>query len=166
MSDIAYDAMAFAIEAHKDHRRKYTGGPYREHLAEVAGIVAAVAPPDMRNVMVACSWLHDSIEDVGATHDQLQDRFGAVVADAVVMLSDTETGNRAQRKAAARERLAKAIGWVQTIKVADLISNTASIVERDPKFAVTYLAEARALLDVLTKADPRLIEIARAQIDA
>ena len=46
------------------------------------------------------------------------------------------------------------------------ISNTASIVERDPKFAVVYLAEKRMMLDVLTKADTRLIEIARAQIGA
>jgi len=52
-------------------------------------------------------------------------------------------------------------GGVQTIKVADLISNTGSIVEHDPKFAVTYLEEKRLLLDVLTNADPRLLSIAR-----
>ncbi len=48
----------------------------------------------------------------------------------------------------------------QTIKLADLISNTRSIVERDPKFAVTYLAEKRELLKVLTDGDPALYRMA------
>jgi hypothetical protein len=50
-----------------------------------------------------------------------------------------------------------------TIKCADLISNTSSIVKHDPKFAEVYLEEKRLLLDVLTKADPWLVEIARKQ---
>jgi len=36
----------------------------------------------------------------------------------------------------------------------------------DPKFAVTYLEEKRLLLDVLTKADPRLLAMAREQAGA
>jgi hypothetical protein len=53
--------------------------------------------------------------------------------------------------------------WIQTIKCADLISNTSSIVKHDPKFAVTYLEEKRLLLDAMTKADPRLWQLARSQ---
>jgi hypothetical protein len=61
------------------------------------------------------------------------------------------------------ERLAMVLGTVQTIKCADLISNTASIALHDPKFAVVYLAEKRALLDVLTQAHPQLRAIAYGQ---
>jgi hypothetical protein len=86
--------------------------------------------------------------------------------DGVMLLSDLEQGNRAERKAASRARLADAPAWVQTIKCADLISNTSSIVLRDPKFAVTYLEEKRLLLDVLTKADPRLHALALSQAGA
>lgn len=157
--------MVFAMDAHKDHKRKYTNGPYSEHLAEVAGIVAAVAPYHQLDNMVAVSWLHDCVEDVGVTKEQLVAQFGPVIANGVMLLSDLEIGNRAARKTASRVRLAGAPSWVQTIKVADLISNTSRIVERDPKFAVTHLAEKRLMLDVLTRADRRLIDIARAQID-
>ena len=80
------------------------------------------------------------------------------------MLSDLETGNRAQRKAASRNRLASASAEIQTIKCADLISNTASIVQHDAKFAEIYLEEKRLLLDVLAKADGRLVQIARKQV--
>ncbi|KXU82435.1 guanosine polyphosphate pyrophosphohydrolase [Paraburkholderia monticola] len=158
---IAFRAMQFAREVHKHQTRKYTGNPYVDHLAEVAGIVATVALDTDSSVAVA--WLHDCIEDQGVSTEALRGEFGDIITSAVLKLSDLETGNRAERKAASRDRLAAAPGWVQTIKCADLISNTSSIVKHDPKFAVTYLEEKRLLLDVLTKADPRLVEIARAQ---
>ena len=164
---IAFKAMQFAREAHKAQRRKYTEVPYWTHLSEVAGITGCIpsnyTPAPSMEVMVAVAWLHDTIEDVGVTATELERHFGIQVAAAVVLLSDLETGNRAERKAASRARLATAPGWVQTIKCADLISNTSSIVQHDPKFAVTYLEEKRLLLDVLTKADPRLVAIAREQ---
>ena len=161
---LAYNAMLFAREVHKDQRRKYTSNPYADHLAEVAGIVATVVNHDIDpEVMIAVAWLHDCVEDQSVTTDHLMAMFGSDVARGVQWLSDLETGNRAERKAASRARLAAAPGWVQTIKCADLISNTSSIVMHDSKFAVVYLEEKRMLLDVLTKADPRLVGIARAQ---
>lgn len=164
---IAFDAMQFARATHRNQRRKYTGNPYADHLAEVAGIAMAAGcytfdvHPD--EFMAVC-WLHDSVEDQGIALDEIEGRFGLKVAIGVSGLSDLEEGNRAERKAAARERLSKCSGWIQTIKCADLISNTSSIVMHDPKFAVTYLEEKRLLLDVMTKADPRLLAIAREQV--
>lgn len=138
---IAYDAMMFAREVHKDQRRKYTNNPYVEHLAEVAGIVSTVALDTDHAVAVA--WLHDCIEDQGIGAGHLFSMFGPIVSNAVLLLSDLEQGNRAERKAASRARLAAAPAWVQTIKCADLISNTSSIVMHDPKFAAVYLEEKR-----------------------
>lgn len=166
---LAFNAMTFAREVHKDQRRKYTNNPYADHLAEVAGIVAAVGWQHMEihpDIVIATAWLHDCVEDQSVTSAHLVDQFGVAVAYGVMQLSDLEQGNRAERKAASRVRLAAAAPWIQTIKVADLISNTSSIVMHDPKFAEVYLEEKRLLLDVLTKADPRLVGIARAQADA
>lgn len=154
---LAFRAMMFARAVHQDQRRKYTGNPYIDHLAEVAGIVATV---DDTPESIAVAWLHDCREDQGVTGEEIEHRFGMRVAVGVALLSDFETGNRAERKAAGRVRLASAPGWVQTIKCADLISNTGSIVMHDPDFAVVYLEEKRLLLDVLTAADPRLRALA------
>lgn len=173
---LAFEAMEFARSVHKDQRRKYTNNPYTDHLAEVAGIVATVVEWQLIHpqVMIATAWLHDCMEDQGINTADLWKLLAAngghsmtemeAVARGVWLLSDLEDGNRAERKRLSRERLSGAPGWVQTIKVADLISNTSSIVQHDPKFAVTYLEEKRFLLDVLTKADPRLLKIARNQI--
>jgi (p)ppGpp synthase/HD superfamily hydrolase len=160
---IAFKAMVFAREAHKTQVRKYTGNPYADHLGEVAGIVSTVL---MSDFAVAVAWLHDCVEDQGITAETLREQFNDVIARGVLLLSDLETGNRAERKAAGRARLASAPAWIQTIKCADLISNTSSIVKHDPKFAVTYLEEKRLLLDVMTKADPRLLALAREQTAA
>jgi guanosine-3',5'-bis(diphosphate) 3'-pyrophosphohydrolase len=162
--NLAYEAMIFAREVHKDQRRKYTNNPYTDHLAEVAGIAVTACPERLRpEMMVAVAWLHDCMEDQGVTLETLEQKFGSTIAYAVSQLSDMETGNRAARKAASRERLSRAWDWVQTIKCADLISNTSSIVMHDPKFAEVYLEEKRLLLDALTQADPRLLAIARGQ---
>ena len=155
-----FRAMMFARKVHATHVRKYTGNPYADHLAEVAGIVATVPHDD---AMIAAAWLHDCVEDCSVTLDEIDVNFGTVVAVMVSGLSDLEKGNRAERKAASRARLAACSGRIQTIKCADLISNTSSIVMHDPKFAVTYLQEKRLLLDVLTKANPDLLRLAREQ---
>ena len=39
MRSTAFSAMLFAREVHKDHKRKYTGNPYADHLAEVEGLM-------------------------------------------------------------------------------------------------------------------------------
>ena len=158
---VAYDAMIFAIEKHKTQVRKYTNCPYADHLAQVAGITASV---NQSPIAIAVAWLHDCMEDQEVGYDELEDRFGIVVANGVQWLSDMETGNRKTRKELSRKRLSLAPSWVQDIKCADLISNTSSIVMHDQKFAVTYLEEKRLLLDVLTGANENLIRIARGHI--
>lgn len=163
--NLAYQAMLFAKEAHKEQKRKYTGQPYFDHLAEVAGIVSSVVTKGQItaggiDTIIAVAFLHDCMEDQDVSWTDLDSAFGPTVADGVQMLSDLEEGNRATRKALSRERLANAPGWVQTIKCADLISNTSSIVQHDPNFAKVYLEEKRLLLEVLTKADRDLHKMA------
>jgi (p)ppGpp synthase/HD superfamily hydrolase len=166
--NIAYEAMIFAREAHKNQKRKYTNVPYFDHLAEVAGITASVLYGvsraskygDLKDY-IAIAWLHDCIEDCGVTPSELEGKFGTGIAQGVLALSDLEEGNRETRKKLSRERLSKCDKFIQTIKVADIISNTNSIVTHDPKFAEVYLEEKRLLLDVLTLADESLIKIAR-----
>lgn len=171
MRYVAFEAMLFAREVHKQQVRKYTGNPYADHLAEVAGIVAAsgvftcnLDRTGTREQAIAVAWLHDCVEDCAFELSAISAKFGPVITQGVELLSDMETGNRAERKQASRRRLAGAPGWVQSIKCADLASNTSSIVKHDPKFAVTYLEEKRLLLGVMTKADPRLIDLAKTQV--
>ena len=163
---LAFKAMSLARAAHAAQRRKHTFAPYTDHLAEVAGITAASLTEFhgiSRDEMVAVAWLHDIVADQGVTLKQIVEQFGPIVGLGVRLLSDLEVGNRATRKAATCARLSAAPGWVQTIKYADLISNTPSIVMHDPGFARVYLAEKRSLLAGMRDGCPALHHIASNQ---
>lgn len=159
-------ALKFAREAHLTQKRKYTGEPYIEHPIEVASIVATV--PMHTDAMICAAYLHDVVEDCNVTLEEIREEFGAEVEDLVFWLTDTPTvkggPNRAERKRMTRERYAIAPAEAQTVKCADIISNTKSIVEHDPDFAKVYLSEVRALLEVLDRADQTLLALAKAQV--
>ena len=159
-------ARVFATAAHAavEQVRKYTFEPYIVHPAEVASIVASVPHTD---AMVAAAWLHDVVEDTGVTIETIRAEFGEEVAELVGWLTDVShahDGNRAHRKAIDREHTAQAPASAQTVKLADLIANTRSIVKHDVAFAKTYLAEKRLLLEVLTRGDAVLMAEARATV--
>jgi guanosine-3',5'-bis(diphosphate) 3'-pyrophosphohydrolase len=164
--DIVEKARVFATAAHGAvaQLRKYTGEPYIVHPAEVVSIVASV---DHTPEMLAAAWLHDTVEDTGVTIETIRAEFSAEVADLVGWLTDVsrpDHGNRAARKAVDRAHSAAAPAAAQTVKLADLISNTKSIMEHDPDFARVYLKEKAMLLEVMTKGDPVLRQRAQAQI--
>lgn len=150
-------AHAFAAQAHRCQVRRYTGEPYVVHCQAVGTLLAAhgFAPH-----VVAAGYLHDVIEDCGVAWTQIADTFDSRIALLVLEVTDVSTrhdGDRAARKAKDRAHLATASAEGQSIKLADLIDNTKSIVAHDPKFAVVYLQEKRALLEVLTKGHPALL---------
>ena len=159
-------ARVFATAAHAavGQVRKYTFEPNIVHPAEVAMIVAEAGGSE---AMVAAAWLHDTVEDTGVTNEVIRAEFGAEVAELVGWLTDVsrpEHGNRAHRKALDRAHSAMAPAEAQTVKLADLIANTRSIVEHDVAFAKTYLEEKRLLLEVMTKGDATLMAEARKYI--
>lgn len=146
---IVAKAAIFATHAHLGQRRKYTLEPYVYHCAEVADIIREAGFHEM---VQAAAWLHDVLEDTPVTRERLEQEFGLAVTSWVIELTDEDIeGNRRTRTASHRARLATASYTAQSIKYADLISNTRSIVERDPGFARVYMREKRELLDVMNR---------------
>ena len=68
----AYD---FAKHAHRDHKRM-SGEPYFNHLYATAKALAEI---DMGARTISAGLLHDSIEDVGVTPEQIREEFGPEV---------------------------------------------------------------------------------------
>lgn len=161
---IVVKADAFAAEAHGSigQVRKYSGEPYIEHPREVAAIVAGALPGD--HEAVAAALLHDVVEDTPHTIDDIAAEFGSAIAGLVFEVTDVSRpadGNRKVRKEIDRLHIARASSRGQTIKLADLISNSQSIVAYDPGFAKVYLREKSRLLEVLQEGHPALLERAR-----
>lgn len=172
-------AKEFAHVAHDSirHKRKYTGEHYWVHTDAVAKTIQAlpVSYIPMLEAMVVAAHLHDVPEDVnkeGFNLYTIYTTFGPLVGAMVDALTDKYIPekypglNRAERKVLEAWRLSKASWAVQTIKVADLMDNTQSIVKYDPGFARTYLTEKAYLLSVMKNADPDLMKKARKQLRA
>ncbi len=70
-------AFEFAVEAHKNHRRK-SGEPYIFHPIAVAKIV--VEEINLGTTSVICSLLHDVVEDTEFTLTDIKEHFGPEVA--------------------------------------------------------------------------------------
>lgn len=153
-------AALYARVAHAatGQKRKYTNEPYFVHPQEVANIIRSIGGcPDM----IKAAYLHDVVEDTAITIQDIKEEFGYNVAYLVNGVTDTskpEDGNRAERKRIDRDKFRGAPGHIKSIKLADLISNTTSIVAHDPKFAKVYLAEKLELLEVLRGGDEGLWE--------
>lgn len=161
------EAYNFARIAHAavGQVRKYTGDAYIVHPIEVAEIIRSAGGS---SEMVQAAYLHDVVEDTSVTIEMIKEEFGDLVARYVDGLTDEFThpkhGNRAMRKLKERERLANECCEVQTIKLADMISNTRSIVYHDPDFAVVYLKEKEELLRIMNKGNEALHERALIQL--
>lgn len=162
--ELIFRAALYSRAAHQavGQQRKYTGEPYYRHPASVAEIVSQAE--HVTPEMLAAAYLHDVVEDTDVTHEDISRDFGLVVSGYVFELTDQfidlSIGNRAHRKKLERERLSRIHPNAQTIKYADLIDNTSSIVSRDPGFARVYLKEKRALLSVMRHGDEALRKMA------
>jgi len=159
-------AFEFAKNWHEGQKRKYTKDDYIVHPVEVAQIVSSVTD-DV--IAICCAFLHDVLEDTKATKDDfIACGLGFMIYESVLQITDVskpEDGNRKVRKEIDRKHIANCSPRVATVKLADLISNSKSIIDNDPKFAKVYIKEKKALLEVLKHGNVELYGKAKSIID-
>jgi (p)ppGpp synthase/HD superfamily hydrolase len=161
----------FATLAHNTQKRKYTGDPYFCHPIDVEMILLSY---NCTFEQRAVGLLHDVIEDTFVDSEVylkilLQDAVPDLkakslnrIVSGVLALTEEYTKsnyphfNRATRKKLEAERLSMIEPEWQTVKYADIIDNSASIIAYDPNFAVVYIKECTALLQAMDKGDKTL----------
>ena len=157
-------ATNLATASHRGQVRKYTGEPYIHHPLRVAASVDAVFPGNPRAIIIAI--LHDVVEDTDTSIEDIEELFGAIIAEDVAALTKiSHPGmNRAAVLAAYGEQLGKASVEVQVVKACDIVDNIESIAEHDPKFGVVYAFEKLEEIKVLTKLPPLVYDYVKAHI--
>ena len=153
-------AVRFGMEAHEGQVRKYTREPYIYHPVEVGTILLQINPNASEDEVIACI-LHDTVEDCDVTVEDVRQAFGDSTAPIVEGLTDIYVPdggktNRKKRKELEAKRLGNETKSVQMCKAADLISNTSSITQHDPGFALRYLEEKQMILNEMTKLEPEV----------
>ena len=160
-------AVVFATDAHHGQTRKYTGEPYIHHPIAVAKIVADFGG-DINQIIAA--YLHDTVEDVqrvtsAIIHASFGDDVGMLV-DGLTKDEYPKGTSRVDKKRLEAKRLSGCDGRVQTVKCADIIHNSGSIIQHDVKFAAVYLEENKRAVEAMTGADPAIRAYALATLDA
>lgn len=155
--EILEKVQEFARKAHGNQQRKFEPEPYVTHLIRVKKLCEQYTN-DI--TILAAALLHDTLEDTPVTGNEILEFLTPLLGEEdakrtrhfVVELTDVyikknyPQWNRRTRKSKEAERLALVSAGAQTIKYADIIDNSLTIVNADDDFVRTYLSEAKALL--------------------
>jgi (p)ppGpp synthase/HD superfamily hydrolase len=163
-------ACKFAAHAHQGQIMSGSGLPYLVHLSLVSmEVVAALAAGGNydADLAVQCAWLHDTIEDTAVTHAQLQQLFGARVADGVLALSKDETIAKPRQMTDSLCRIQQQPREIWLVKLADRITNLQPPPPHWTKAKTAqYLTEALLIHDALKEANGFLAARLLAQAEA
>ena len=125
--ELLAEAMAFAIDAHGGTKRKGDGSPAILHAMEAAAVAATLTNDD---AVLAAAVLHDTVEDTGASLEEIRSRFGDRVAGLVGAESEDkmthlppEESWRARKEAAIEQLRAARDPGVAVIALGDKLSN-------------------------------------------
>lgn len=157
-SPLIAKARAMATAAHEGQVRDWGGGPYIQHPARVAAMVAEL--PGATEAMVAAAWLHDVVEDTDVRLEQIDRDFGDAVANLVMWMTNPEklrTENRLTYKLRTFARLAQAPIQARQIKICDRIDNVRDTPPEPAaarSFGRTYARESRMLFESICFGTP------------
>ena len=126
------EAASFAAQRHTGHQRKGNGKqPYINHPLEVANLIANVGQVDDVDVLIAAI-LHDTVEDVGVTKDDIVKQFGERVAGIVMEVTDDKTLPKEERKRLQVEHAPRLSPEAKLVKLGDKISNISDVTINPP----------------------------------
>ncbi|HEY0133675.1 MAG TPA: HD domain-containing protein, partial [Nannocystis sp.] len=123
--DLLNRAYVFAMKAHGSQLRA-SGDPYFHHPVEVAGILTGYR---VDSASIATALLHDTVEDTGATLEEIERLFGRTVArlvDGVTKLNKLELQSAQTAQAENFRKLLLAMSddiRVLLVKLADRLHN-------------------------------------------
>jgi len=127
MSHLLKRALDQAAVWHREQRRKYPGVdvPYVSHLA---GVAVLLGKHGFDDEVIAAGALHDAIEDVGVTPEEIERLFSKRVAELVVRVTEpVKNAPWEERKQRYLEQFSRNPWDAQAITIADKIDNFESI---------------------------------------
>ncbi|MCA6372204.1 MAG: metal-dependent phosphohydrolase [Cytophagales bacterium] len=163
--------LEFVKLKHGGQLRKYTNLPYYTHLVNVAEIVSKHVNDEISVETALC---HDLFEDTECREFDLSasllqigypHRVVSQIVSGVWALTDVYTSaafptvTRSERKRLEAIRLGTIPDFAQSVKYADLIDNSSSIVAYDKGFAKVFLREKEFILKNMHSGDHELYRL-------
>ena len=155
------EALAFAADKHRDHRRKNAAAsPYINHPIALAHVL--IGEGGIAETPVLCAAiLHDTVEDTQTTFAELEERFGAEIAGIVREVTDDKELPKSRRKELQVEHAPHLSRGARLVKLADKICNLRDVAEDPPanwshERRIEYFEWCRRVIDGLRGTHPAL----------
>lgn len=128
-NDLIDSALLFAAKCHEGQLRKGTTRPYIVHPIETMEILSEMKAD--RSLLIA-GLLHDTLEDTGATEEEIIRHFGIEVGFLVAAHSEDKSKSWEERKKNAIRQVREGSMRLKMLVMADKVSNLRSLY-RDQK---------------------------------
>lgn len=134
------EAVDYAAKQHQNQRRKNAAKtPYINHPIEVMKLIATAGysitdDKDEENfkACLMAAVLHDTVEDTGATEDDIRNLFGNRVAKIVMECTDDKSLHKVERKKLQIEHAKTISKEAKFVKMADKYSNLSNLLSDPP----------------------------------
>lgn len=114
-------AYNFAKRKHSGQKRAFSKLPYFSHPKYVARLLESLTK---KETLIIAGLLHDTLEDTNTTYDEIEKKFGVIVADIVLSLTiDKEQKNKLGKKECLKRKLSNMTDDGFTVKLADRYHN-------------------------------------------
>lgn len=123
-------ALIFAVESHSGQTRKKTEIPFITHPIEVGNTIREMTQKDGKVDIeaVAAGFLHDVVEDTDVSIEEINEKFGDVVAQLVSCQTEDKSKTWQERKDHTMEFLAKNTSKrIEICVLADKLANVRSL---------------------------------------
>jgi (p)ppGpp synthase/HD superfamily hydrolase len=137
-------AKKFALKAHEGD--KYGAYPYSKHLNDVFNILVTFGILEEKILVLA--WLHDTIEDTMVVFEDIDNEFGATIANLTYLLTDKRGRNRKERQEKTYPLIAED-HYARIGKLADRIANTTMTLHDSQEKFIMYEKEHKYFKETL-----------------
>lgn len=156
-----FHALQFTADKHRWQTRKNKAqSPYIIHPMGVARHILAVGNVTDVNILIA-ALLHDTVEDTDTTFEEIEQRFGPVVAGYIREVTDDKSLPKEVRKELQIEHAPHKSPGAAIIKLADKHYNLTDLLEEPPvewaeERVSAYFEWAKKVVDALPDVNPAL----------
>jgi (p)ppGpp synthase/HD superfamily hydrolase len=99
-TDLTAKAQVYAVDRHTSINQLYAGLPYSFHLGQAVDFAFEfidLLTEEEAEIVISATWLHDTMEDTGATYNNIKNEFGIKIADVVYNLTNEKGKDRKER---------------------------------------------------------------------
>ena len=136
-----------------------------DHIQQVVDTLADAGIDD--DVILSAAWLHDVIEDTSTNYDEINNKFGSVIADIVSSLSKDGRLPRRSREIEYAQRLSTASPRAKVVKLADILVNLKSVTDSSMDVVKMRRKASRLRMYLLAIRDGMYLDVSiiQSQID-